>query len=227
MLERVPSEGREFVLEMQELGFLGVEAGDVGAEGGEFFHDALVTTVDVIDAIDDGFAGSNQAGKDETGAGTEVGGLDDRAGEGGGAANDSAAAVDGDVRAHAHHFAGVEEAVFEDGFGDDGGAVGLSGESHVLSLHVGGKARVFLGGDVGGDEFVAVVDADGGVVTNFHGNAGGLELGDDGAEMGGITVGDGDVAIGDGSSDEESACFDAIWNDGVGGAVEFLDAVNF
>ena len=219
-------EGREFALQMQELGFLGVEASDIGAEGGEFFDDALVAAVDVIDAIDDGFTGSDKSREDETSAGAEVGGLDDGAGEGRGATNDGAAAVDGDMRTHAHHFAGVEETVLKNSFGDDGGSVGLRGEGHVLGLHVGGEAGVFLGGDVGGDEFVAVVNADGGMVTNVDGNADGLQLGDDGAEVGGIAVGDGDVAIGDGSSDEERASLDAIGNDGVGGAVELFDAVN-
>ena len=180
----------------------------------------------MIDAINDGFAGSDEAGEDETGAGAEVGSLDDGAGEGRGATDDGAAAVDGNVCAHAHHLAGVEKAIFENGFGDDGSAVGLRSEGHVLSLHVGCEAGVFLGGNVGGDEFVAIVDADGGVVENLDGNAGGLEFGDDGAEVRGIAVGEGDVAIGDGAGDEESACFDAIGNDGVGGAVKFFEAMN-
>jgi hypothetical protein len=43
----------------------------------------------------------------------------------------------------------MHKAVFEDVFGDRAGAFGLSGEGHVLCLHVGREARVLFGGDVG------------------------------------------------------------------------------
>jgi len=52
----------------------------VGAYVGEFFDDAFVAAIDVVDAVDDGFAGGDQGGKDQTGGGAEVGGLDDGAG---------------------------------------------------------------------------------------------------------------------------------------------------
>jgi len=50
------------LLQMKGLGLLGVETGDVCAEGGEFFDDAFVAAIDVIDAINDGLAGSDESG---------------------------------------------------------------------------------------------------------------------------------------------------------------------
>ena len=134
--------------------------------------------------------------------------------------------VDGDVSTHASHFAGVQETIFENSFGDSRSALGLRGQSHVLRLHVCGEAGIFLGGDVGGDEFVAVVDAKSGVIENFNGDAGGLQLGDDGVEVRGIAIGDGEVAIGDGAGDEEGAGLDAVGDDGVRGAMKKLDAMD-
>ena len=65
----------------------------------------------------------------------------------------------GDICAHAHHFARVHEAVFEDRFADVRDAVRLSGQSHELRLHVRGEAGIFLGGDIRGNEFLCGADA--------------------------------------------------------------------
>jgi hypothetical protein len=67
------------VLQMQELRFFGMKPGYVGSEGRKFFDDAFVAAIDVIDTIDDGFAGSDQAGEDQSGTGAEVRGLNDGA----------------------------------------------------------------------------------------------------------------------------------------------------
>ena len=57
------------------------EAFDVRAHGGELFDDAFVAAIDVIDAVDHGFAGSDERGQHQAGAGTQIGGLHDRAGK--------------------------------------------------------------------------------------------------------------------------------------------------
>src|SRR5712692_7110406 len=98
-----------------------MDARDISADGAKFFYDALVAAVDVVDAVDESFAAGDQAGEDQAGAGAEVRGLHGGAGKLRRAADYGAAAVDGNVGAHAHHFAG--------------------------------ETGVFLGGDIGGDEF--------------------------------------------------------------------------
>ena len=139
-------------------------AADLGADAAELLFEALVAAVHVVDAVEDGLAVGDEGGEDEGGGGAEV-----RAHDGGGlqlgaAADGGGAAGDGDVRAHADELADVHEAVFEDVFGDDGGAFGLGGEGHELGLHVGGEAGVLLGGDVGGLEGVGAFGADADVV---------------------------------------------------------------
>src|SRR6202023_2156941 len=100
----------------------------------ELLHDAFVAAIDVVDAVDDGFAAGHQPREDQAGAGAQVGSLHGAARELRGPADHGAAAVDGNVGPHANHFAGVQVAILEDCLGDDGGAFGLRGERHVLRL---------------------------------------------------------------------------------------------
>ena len=53
-----------------------------------------------------------------------------------------------------------------------------------------------------------------------------LKLGDDGAEMVGVAIGDGEIARGDGAGDEEGAGFDAVGIDAVMRALEAGDALH-
>src|SRR6267142_1918025 len=208
------------------LGAWGVDAGDVGADALQLFYYAFVAAVYVVDAVDDGFAVGDQGGEDQAGAGAEVGGLHGGAGKFSRAADYGAAAVDGNVGAHADHLAGVEVAVLEDRFGDDGSSFGLGGEGHVLGLHVGGEAGIFLGGDVGADKFSCRPDTQRGFIEDVGVNASLLQLGNDRAEMIGCAVSYGQIAASDGARDQERACFDAIGDHGVLGAMEFLCAAN-
>src|SRR5260370_20669563 len=230
-----PPSGRKIdwrsVPELEELcraglGGCGVEALDVGAEWVELVDDALIAAIDVVDAVDDGFARSYQAGEDQAGASAEVGGLHGSAGQLRRAANDSATGVDGDIRAHADHFGGVEEAVLKDGFGDDGGAFGLRGQGHVLRLHVGGEAGIFLSSDIGSDKFGGPADTQCGVVDAFDGNTGLLEFSDDGAQVGWVAIRNTQVAVGEGPGDQVGARFDAVGDYGMLRAVEFLNAAD-
>jgi len=203
-----------------------VDAGDVGAEGLEFFDDAFVAAVDVVDALDGGLARSDESGEDETGAGAKVGGLDGCAGKWGWAVDDGAVAANGDVGAHALHFEVVKKAVFENGLGNGGDAFGLRGERHVLRLHVSGEARVFFGGDVGGDESSNTTHAELQGRGFFDGNASVTKPGDDRSEVLRFTVGEGEIAIGDGPGDEERTGFDAVGDDRVFCAAERPDAAD-
>ncbi len=119
----------------------------------------------------------------------------------------------------------MHEAVFEDVFGDGGGAFGLGGEGHVLGLHVGGEAGVLFGGDVGGFERAAGADADV-LLADLDADAALFELGDERAEVGGVAAVDVEVAAGDGSGHEEGSGLDAVGVDAVACAVEFGDALD-
>jgi len=54
---------------------------NVSPNRAKLFDDVLVAAVNVIDAIDDGFAASHQTGKDQAGAGAKIGSLDGGAGQ--------------------------------------------------------------------------------------------------------------------------------------------------
>src|SRR5258708_21027479 len=151
----------------------------MGGDGGKLFYDALVAAIDVVDAVDDGFAAGDQGGEDQAGAGAEVGGLHGGAGKLGGAADYGAAAVNGNVGTHADHFAGMEVGVLKNGFGDDGSSFGLGGEGHVLGLHVGGEAGIFFGGDVGGNKFFCRPDTERRFIKNVRRDSRLLQLGND------------------------------------------------
>src|ERR1700720_1004132 len=85
----------------------GVEALDVRPEGLELFDDALVAAINVVNALDEGFTFGHQRGEHQPGAGPQVGGLHGGSGELRGSPDHGTAPVDGNVGAHADHFAGV------------------------------------------------------------------------------------------------------------------------
>src|SRR5690606_37132165 len=99
-------------------------AADFRAERLQFFFDALVTTVDVVDAIDQGVAFGDQRRDHQAGRSPQVGRHDWRALEFLGAGNDGGVAFNLDLRAHAVQFVHVHEAVFEDGLDHGTGAFG-------------------------------------------------------------------------------------------------------
>src|SRR5512142_2742989 len=89
----------------------------LSADRAQLFFNALVAAVDVVDAIDDGFAVGDEGGEDERGGGAEIAGEDGGAAKGCFAADDGATSFDFNVRAHANEFEDVHEAVLENIFG--------------------------------------------------------------------------------------------------------------
>ena len=77
------------------------DALDLRADSFELFFDVFVATVDVVDAVDDGFAVGDESGEDERGGGAEVAGQDGGGAERSFAADYGAAAFDFNVCAHA------------------------------------------------------------------------------------------------------------------------------
>ena len=57
-------------------GFLGkhfADAADLGADSLQFFFNVFVTTIDVVDAVDDGLAVGDQRGQHERSRGAQIG----------------------------------------------------------------------------------------------------------------------------------------------------------
>src|SRR6516165_6286427 len=100
---------------------------NAGSHSAEFLNDVLVAAVDVVDTFDDRLAFRDEPSEDEARTGTKIGSLDDRARQFRGSVKERAMAVDGNVRAHTHHFACMQETVFENGLTDDGSAPSLGG----------------------------------------------------------------------------------------------------
>jgi hypothetical protein len=69
---------------------------------------------------------------------------------------------------------------------DHADALGLGGQRHVLRLHVGGKAGILFGGDVGGAQLAVRAHAHRRRVENLHASAGFLKFVDHGAQVRGL-----------------------------------------
>src|SRR5690606_2665432 len=110
--------------------------------------DVLVAAVEVVDAVDGGFAIGDQAGKDQRGRCTQVGRHHRGAAEAGNAGHGGTVALDMDLRAQARQLLHVHEAVLEDRLVEDADAFGDAVHRHELRLHVGGKAGMRRGDDV-------------------------------------------------------------------------------
>ena len=120
----------------------------------------------------------------------------------------------------------MQVAIFENGFADVRDAVRLRRERHELSLHVGGKAGIFLGGHVGGDQLFRAAHAQRAVSFAVNLHAAFLQLVDDRGQMLRLAVREQKVAAGDGAGDEKRAGFDAVGNHGVRRAVKLFDALH-
>src|SRR5260370_2207198 len=95
------------------------DAPDLRANATNFFFSTLIAAINVVDAIENGFAIGDKSGNHQRSGGPQIGALDGGAAEWGLAAHDGAAAFDLDVRAHADEFLRVHEAVLKDVFSYD------------------------------------------------------------------------------------------------------------
>ena len=199
---------------------MSAHAANLGSDAAQLFFDALVAAIHVIDAVEDGLAIGDQGGEDERGRSAQVGTHDGGRGETRRAAHGGGASIHLDVGAHADQFLHVHEAILEDVFADLAYAFSLRGKRHVLGLHVGGKAGIFFGGDVGAAERAVGAHADCVGTEDFHVDTCLLKLGDHGAEVSWLAVGDDEVAAGDGAGDEKGSRLNAIGIDAVARAME-------
>src|SRR5271163_354027 len=124
-------------------------ATDLCSYRAQLLFDSLVTAVDVVHAIDDGFTIGDQRRNNQRGRGPQIAGQYGGAAERSLAVNHSAAPIDLDIRSHAVEFLSMHIAILENVFGEKAGALGLGCQSHVLRLHIGRETRIFFGDDVG------------------------------------------------------------------------------
>src|SRR2546422_3547480 len=111
-------------------------------ERAQFLFERFIAAIQMIDAVNDGLALGDETGDHEARGGAKIGGHH------GGALklrhpfHHRGIALDRDIGAQALELQGVHEAVFENGLGDERGAIRHRGERHELRLHVGGEARI-------------------------------------------------------------------------------------
>src|SRR5208283_3169353 len=109
---------------------------------GQFFFDALVAAVQVVDPVDFGHSFGSQTSQDQRGAGPEIGGLHVRAGKFLNSVNSCSSAGHPYACPHTYEFLNMHETVFEDVLSNPGLRVSQGHESHVLGLKIRGKPRV-------------------------------------------------------------------------------------
>jgi hypothetical protein len=102
-----------------------MDALDVRANSAQLLHDVLVSTVDVIHAIDQCLSACHQSRQHQTRAGTQIGSLHNGSRECGWAVYFRRMSFDRDVRTHAHHLTRVQKAVLKNSFDNHRRAFGL------------------------------------------------------------------------------------------------------
>src|SRR2546421_11670994 len=117
------------------------------------------------------------------------------------------------ARAHALQLRRVHESIFENSLSDFGSPVRLGHQSHVLRLHIGGKAGILLSLQVRGAYSVATTDVQRALIDLFDCDADVAQLGDHAITVFRIAVSDFQSTFSDGRGDNERSCLDSIGND--------------
>ena len=110
--------------------------------------------------FDTGLPFGCQSANDEAGRGAQISGAHGGALQGGNTADDGGVAFDADVCAQTRQLGGVHEAVFKDGLGDDGRAVGDRQQRRQRLLQVRREAGIALRLDVHGAEAAVAAHVD-------------------------------------------------------------------
>ena len=115
----------------------------------------------------------------------------------------------------------MHEAVFEDGLGDDGDAVGLRHDGHVLGLQVCGETGVLFGGHIDGAESAARFHAQGSAVGLGNPGTSLSQFRREGTQMFGDAAGNVERTTSHQAGDDEGSGLNAVGDDFVVCAVEF------
>src|SRR2546421_12382404 len=119
------------------------------------------------------------------------------------------------ARAHALQLRRVHESIFENSLSDFGSPVRLGHQSHVLRLHIGGKAGILLSLQVRGAYSIATTDVQRALIDLFDVDANVAQLRDHAITVFRIAVPDFQSAPGDCRGDDERSRLNTIRNDGV------------
>ena len=119
----------------------------------------------------------------------------------------------------------MHEAVFKDRFRNDARTLTDCRQRHELGLHVRRKAGIRQGLDVGRTKRFMADDTDA-VDFFLDFSADFLQFGNEGLQVFRNGILYENIALGHGCTDHESARFDAVGNDSVVSAMQFLDAFN-
>ena len=121
---------------------------DLGAAAGELLLQPLETAVEMIDAVDGGFALGRESADHERHGSAQIGRHDRGTLEPLHAHHGRDIAVERDLRAEPRQFLHVHEAVLEDRFADMRDALGARHQRHELRLQVGREARERFGRNI-------------------------------------------------------------------------------
>jgi len=194
----------------------------LSSNGSKFSNDGLVAAVNMIDAVDRRLAIGTKSGKHKRRRCTKVRCYHPRACELRRPINDRMIACDRDIGPHSNELRSVHKTIFEDRLFDMCGSLGLGHQSHILSLHIRWKQWVRLSGYIQRLQSFCtssyMKDAFGNLVDlNSHSE----ELVDQSLDMSRLAITNFKFAVGDGSSDNESSCFNTIGDDRVLGPAKF------
>src|SRR5436190_22379332 len=121
------------------------DACDICATGGKLGFECLEAAVEMIDAMQHGFAFGGKGGDHQRDGCPEVGRHHLGPGEPAHAANFRCIAIKMDIGAQPRKLLNMHEAVFEDRLADECRALSLGHERHELGLEIGRKSRIGLG----------------------------------------------------------------------------------
>ncbi len=116
---------------------------DLRAQAAQLDLHGVIAAVEVIDAVDHGFAFSRQRRHHQAGRGAKVGRHDGGTRELRHAMHHAGVTVDIDLRTQPHELLHMHKAILENGFCHARSAVCQAVDRHELRLHIGGKAGVF------------------------------------------------------------------------------------
>src|SRR5690606_13302889 len=123
----------------------GWQTADAGTQQLQLLFNTLVTTVNVVHAVDNGVAVCHQAGDHKASRGPQVGRHDRSPGQMFDTLDDGSVTLKGNVCSHPDQFLQVHEAVFKYGFDDGSGPLGHRIHGGKLSLHIRGERRIRRG----------------------------------------------------------------------------------
>ena len=196
-----------------------------GSQLAQLSDEVVIATVDELGTGNLSDTLGHKTGDDHGGTGAKVGGGNGRAHEALIAGEPGGVGGAGDGDTHADQLVKVGKAIFPDLLIDGAHALSRAEKNAELGLHVGRESGVYGGGDLSALQVTRRGDGNGGF-SLLDGDSHLGQLADDGLQMLGDDVGQGNTAARSGYGAHIGAGFDHVGNNGVGATVQFLYAIN-